>query len=270
MSFCTSCGANLDPAARFCTSCGKPVLAPPAAPIAAVPAPAPAQPAVALPPDIPLGERSNSLNPDAAAPATNTAAPAVAPIYSAPAVPAAAPIYSAPAVPAATTGGGGAAKVIIIVVVILVGLALLASVAGLLGFRYLARKMRVETSGDRAKVTTPFGTVTTGDAAETARNLGVEVYPGARPLPGGAAVNFGGIKTAAAEFQTPDTPYQVQSWYRARYPRSEINVSDQNQHTMVFSTSKGMVTINIEPRDNMTHIQISQVGGTGSGEQEPK
>jgi len=262
MSFCTSCGANLDPAARFCTSCGQPVLAPPAAPMAVVPVSA--QPAIPAPAEV-IGEPSNSLNSDTAGPVVNAAAPALAPVYSAPA----APVYAAPAAPA-TTGGGGAAKVILIVIVILVGLALLASVAGLLGFRYFARKMRVETSGDRAKVTTPFGTVITGDAAETARNLGVEVYPGARPLPGGASVNFAGIRTAAAEFQTPDTPDQVQSWYRSRYPRSEINVSDQSQHTMVFSTSKGMVTINIEPRDNMTHIQISQVGGTGSGAQEPK
>ncbi len=249
MSFCTACGANLDPTARFCTSCGQPVQKPTAAAPAASPA-APSTPAA-------------PAEPAASAPPV-AAAPVAAPLYTAPAPSA----YSAPA-PAATSGGG-AAKVILIVIVILVGLALLASIAGVLGFRYFARKMRVETSGDRAKVTTPFGTVTTGDAAETARQLGVEVYPGARPLPGGAAVNFGGFKTAAAEFQTPDTPDQVQTWYRARYPRSEINVSDQNQHTMVFSTSKGMVTINMEPRDNGTHIQISQVGGAGGGEQEPK
>jgi hypothetical protein len=242
MAFCTSCGANLDPSTRFCTACGQPVLTPTAAPVAAAAPLEPASVAQATP--------ARAPEPASAAPAT--------------------PTYYYPPAATTTKGGGGAMKVILIVIVILVGLAILASAVALLGFRYLARKSRVETSGDRAKVTTPFGTVTAGDAGETARNLGVEIYPGARPLPGGASVNFGGFKTAAAEFQTPDTPDQVQSWYGARYPRSQINVSDQNQHTMVFSTSKGMVTINIEPRDNMTHIQISQVGGTGSGDQEPK
>jgi hypothetical protein len=169
-----------------------------------------------------------------------------------------------------TTGGSGVAKVIIIVVVILLGLALLAGVAGILGIRYIAHRVKVDTSGDRARVSTPFGTVVAGDAAETARSLGVDVYPGARPLPGGATVNLGNFHTAAAEFQTPDSPEQVASWYRSHYPRSQINVADQNESTMVFSTSKGMVTIAIQARGNMTHIAMSSVAGANTSGQEPK
>jgi hypothetical protein len=200
--------------------------------------------------------------------ATGSPAAPPAPVSAAPAP--AAPYGSAPVSTTTTPGGSGVAKVIIIVVVILLGLSLLAGVAGILGFRYIARRVKVDTNGERAKVTTPFGTVIAGDAAETARNLGVDVYPGARPLPGGASVNVGNFHTSAAEFQTPDSPDQVASWYRSRYPRSQINVADQNERTMVFSTSKGMVTIAIQARDNATHIAISSVAGANTSDQEPK
>jgi hypothetical protein len=158
---------------------------------------------------------------------------------------------------------GGALKVILIVFAVIVGLVVLCGAVIGFGVWRLASRSHIEADKNGARVETPFGTVESNtDTTAALRKLGVDVYPGARPLPGSAAVNFGGMSTVTGEFETPDSPDLVEAFYKARFPRSNINVSDQNQRTMVFSTNKGMMTIVIEPRGNLTHILISNVGGT--------
>jgi hypothetical protein len=125
------------------------------------------------------------------------------------------------------------------------------------------RNTRIEAGNDQARVVTPFGTVESNtNMAEALKKLGVDIYPGARQLPGGAAVSMGAMSTVTAQFETPDSPDLVEAFYKARFPRSNINVNDRNQRTLVFAApQKGMMTIVIEPRGNMTHITISNVGG---------
>jgi hypothetical protein len=177
-----------------------------------------------------------------------------------------APAASAP------PSGGGALKVILIVIAVIVGIVVLGGAVIGFGVWRIASRSHIEAGKDRARIETPLGTVESNtDTTATLKKMGVDVYPGARPLPGSAAVNFGGMNTVTAQFETPDSADLVEAFYKARFPRSNINVSDPNQRTMVFATpNKGMITIVIEPRGNMTHIVISNVGGLKPETTEPQ
>jgi len=177
------------------------------------------------------------------------------------------------AAPAATPAqGGGALKAILIVVAIIIGVIVLGGAVIGFGAWRLMRSTHVEAGKDGARIETPFGTVESNTNATAAlRKLGVDVYPGARPLPGAAVVSMGSMSTVTAQFETPDSPDLVEAFYKARFPRSNINVSDQNQRTLVFTTAeKGMMTIVIEAQGNMTHITISNVGGGKAATSEPQ
>jgi len=183
-------------------------------------------------------------------------------------------VKPAPVTPATTASpsGGGALKVILIVVAIIIGVIVLGGAVIGFGVWRIASRSHVEAGKNGARIETPFGTVESNtDTSAALRKLGIDVYPGARPLPGGAAVSMGSMSTVTAQFETPDSPDLVESFYKARFPRSNINVSDQNQRTMVFVTpEKGMMNIVIEPQGNMTHITISNVAGAKGVSTEPQ
>lgn len=185
---------------------------------------------------------------------------------------AARPAMAAASAAGAPASGGGALKVILIVIAVIIGVIVLGGAVIGFGVWRLASRSHIEAGKDGARIETPFGTVESNtNTTEALRKLGVDVYPGARPLPGGAAVSMGAMSTVTGQFETPDSPDLVEAFYKARFPRSNINVSDQNQRTMVFATpGKGMMTIVIEPQGNMTHITISNVGGGKAAPSEPQ
>jgi hypothetical protein len=174
------------------------------------------------------------------------------------AVPAAA-VASAPATPAQSN----ALKVILIVVAIVVGLSILAiGTATFIGWR-VARHTRVEQNGGKVRVETPFGTVESNDNSdEAARNLGIDIYPGARARKSSAAnVTMGAMHTVAAEFETDDPPERVADFYKRKLPHANIAVSDEKQYTIISHDKKNMFTINIEPQDGKTLIHIANISG---------
>lgn len=185
---------------------------------------------------------------------------------------AAKPATAAPPPAATPASGGGAPKAILIVVAIIIGVIVLGGAVIGFGVWRIASKTHVEAGKNGARIETPFGTVESNtDTTAALRKLGIDVYPGARALPGGAAVSMGAMSTVTAQFETPDSPDLVEAFYKARFPRSNINVSDQNQRTMVFVTpGKGMMNIVIEPRGNMTHITISNVAGVNGAPAQPQ
>src|SRR5580704_712158 len=95
------------------------------------------------------------------------------------AAPAPAPPASVQAPPPAQ-GGSNALKIVLIVIAVIViigglGIAVLTMV-GL----HIAKNSRMRQEGDHVKVETPFGTVESSkDPEEAAKNLGVDIYPGA-------------------------------------------------------------------------------------------
>jgi hypothetical protein len=187
----------------------------------------------------------------------STPAPAATPAAATPAAPG--PVAAAPA--PAPTGGSSALKIILIIVAIIVVLGIL-SVAGVSYFVYhVARSARVHQQGDNVKVETPFGTVETSqDSAKVAKDLGVEIYPGAQPQKNGnSTASFGSIHTVTGAFTTSDSLDKVCDFYKAKFPNAMTTTSDQNRCAIVSNDQNNMITINIEAAGNTTKLQITNV-----------
>ena len=169
------------------------------------------------------------------------------------------PVVTAPPVPAA--GGGGALKVILIVVAIVVFVGILGvASAGFVAWR-IAHRTHVRQHGDDVSVETPFGSVeATKDAGEAARNVGVELYPGAEVMKQGAAsATFGGMHTASLRAESSDSVDKVSSFYKAKFPDAMVTSSDSGRCNIVANDHKSMITINIEAEGDKTRIQITNV-----------
>ena len=179
------------------------------------------------------------------------------------AVAAAGPSAPAAATPsaAAPTGGSSALKIILIVVAVIVGIGILGvATVGIVGYR-IAKSAHVRQEGGHVKVETPFGNVETSqDPQQAAKDLGVDVYPGAEVQKNGASsATFGAIHTVAANFESSDSVDKVCSFYKSRFPNAMVTTSDQNRCTIVSNDQKNMVTINIEPNGDASKFQITNV-----------
>src|ERR1700693_3890955 len=171
-----------------------------------------------------------------------------------------------PAATPAQSSGGGALKAILIVVgvIVLVGILGLASLA-FFALR-VAHRTRVRHDGDNVKVETPFGTVeTTKDPQDAARNLGVDLYPGAQVMKeGSVSMTFGNVHTAALTFETSDSVDKVCSFYKLKFPNAMVVSSDDNQCNIVSNDQKNMITIHAKTENGKTKIVISNVSRSAS------
>ncbi len=175
-----------------------------------------------------------------------------------------APVASSPAIsagPAAPKTGGSAVKIILVVVGVLVIFGILGvATLAIIGV-HIARRTHVSQDGNRVKVETPFGSVDTNkDPQQVAKDLGVDIYPGAQAEPNGSAIaTFAGVRTAAASFISSDSLDKVCDFYRSRFPNATSSTSSQNHCSIVSGNQGNIVTITIEPRGSSTKIQISSV-----------
>lgn len=161
----------------------------------------------------------------------------------------------------APTGGSSALKIILIVVAVIVGIGILGiATVGIVGYR-IAKSAHVRQEGDHVKVETPFGNVETSkDPEQAAKDLGVDVYPGAEVQKNGASsATFGAIHTVTANFESSDPVDKVCSFYKSRFPNAMATTSDQNRCNIVSNDQKNMVTINIEPNGDASKFQITNV-----------
>ncbi|MGA8342215.1 MAG: zinc ribbon domain-containing protein [Candidatus Sulfotelmatobacter sp.] len=173
---------------------------------------------------------------------------------------------TAPPPAPAPTGGGSALKVILIVVAVIVGIGILGiATVGIIGYR-IAKSSHVSQNGDHVKVETPFGSVETSkDPDQAAKDLGVDLYPGAQVQRNGASsAAFGGIRTVTAMFETSDAPDKVCSFYKSRFPGAMVTTSDQNHCTIVSNNQKNMITVNIQASGDTTKLQITNVSKKSS------
>jgi hypothetical protein len=164
------------------------------------------------------------------------------------------------------TGGSSALKVILIVVAVIVGIGILGvATVGIIGYR-IAKSSHVTQNGDHVKVDTPFGTVETSkDPEQAAKELGVDVYPGAEVQRNGASsVSMGNMRTATALFETSDAADKVCSFYKSRFPGAMVTTSEPNHCTIVSNNQKNMITINVEARGDNTKLQITNVSKKSS------
>jgi zinc-ribbon domain len=157
------------------------------------------------------------------------------------------------------------------IILIIVGVIVLFGVLGIgaltfVGYR-LARSSHVTQNGDHVKVETPFGTVESSkDPEQAAKDLGIDIYPGAEvQKAGSASATFGGIHTVTANFKSSDSADKVCRFYRSKLPSANVTTSDQNRCTMVSNVPPNMVTINVEPDGDGSKFMISSVSKkTGS------
>jgi hypothetical protein len=180
--------------------------------------------------------------------------------------PAAGVTSTAPPPAPAPTGGSSALKIILIVVAVIVGIGILGvATVGIIGYR-IARTSHVTQEGDHVRVQTPFGSVETSkDPEQAAKDLGIEVYPGAEVQKNGASsASFGGIHTVTAMFESGDAVDKICSFYKTKFPGAMVTTSDRNRCTIVSNDQKNMITINIEARGDTTKLQITNVSKKSS------
>lgn len=168
--------------------------------------------------------------------------------------------------PAAPPAGSSALKIILIVLAVVVGLGLLSMGTCAFLVHRAINGMHVREQNGNVHVETPFGTVdSTQDPNEAARNVGVDLYPGATVAKGGSAnVTFGGMHTAAVELDTSDPASAVNDFYKSKFPGAMMSAQG-DRYTIVAGDKNNMTTISIEPRDGKTRIHIARVTGKAAG-----
>jgi flagellar basal body-associated protein FliL len=167
---------------------------------------------------------------------------------------------TAPSASAASPQGSGALKIILIVVAVIFALGIL----GIGTLTFIVRRVahtHMDKRDNNVRVETPFGTVqSTNNPDEAARNIGIDLYPGARVLKGNSAA-IGGMHTVQAEFESDDSPAKVMAFYASQLPQANVTTKDQNRYTIVSTDKKNLITINIEPEGSKTRIAIANVSG---------
>jgi len=163
-------------------------------------------------------------------------------------------------------GGSSALKIILIVVAVIVGIGIL-GVASVGFFAYrVAKSAHVHQEGDHVKVETPFGNVESSkDPEQAAKDLGIDIYPGAEVQRNGAtSATFMGVHTATAMFESTDSLDKVCAFYKSKFPNAMSTTADQNVCTIVSNDHKNMVTVKIESNGDGSKFQITNVTKPGS------
>jgi hypothetical protein len=173
----------------------------------------------------------------------------------------AAPLAATPAPGATPTPKSSALKVILIVGGAVLGIVIICAASLAFIVYRVATHSHITQNGDNVKVETPFGSVeTTKDPAVAAKNLGVDVYPGAEVQRNGAAsATIGGIHTVAASFESPDSPDKICKFYESKFPNATVKTSDAYQCTIVSTDQKNVISINVASHGGNTQFQISNV-----------
>ena len=172
----------------------------------------------------------------------------------APSTPTATPTQAAPQ-------GSNALKVVLIVVGAVIVIGVLAVGAITFVGLHIAKRSRIHEEGDHVKVETPFGTVeSTKDPEQAAKNLGIDIYPGAEVQKDGASSSvFGNIRTVSVNFESSDSVDKVCTFYKARFPNANVSTSQENHCTIVSTAPPNVTTINVESRGSGAKFQISTV-----------
>ena len=172
-------------------------------------------------------------------------------------------VTATPAAPAgqAPRQSSSALKIILIIVAVIVVLGILA--VGTFGFFVwrVAKHAHVRQEGNNVKVETPFGSAeTTQNPEEAARDLGVEIYPGAQvERQGATTATFMGIHTATARFDSSDSLDKVSSFYKSKFPNAMVSTCDEQRCNIITSDQWNTITINMEADGSGTKIQISNM-----------
>jgi hypothetical protein len=119
----------------------------------------------------------------------------------------------------------------------------------------VAKNAHVTQEGDHVKVDTPFGTVETSkDPAQAAKDLGVDLYPGAQAQKTGTAnMTFGNVHTVTASFESSDPVDKICDFYKSRLP----NATKTSRIRIIAASSPAT-------RRKYDHQSTSRASGTTS------
>jgi hypothetical protein len=167
----------------------------------------------------------------------------------------------APMAPPPSTGGSSALKIILIIIAVIVGIGLLGMVTCGIVLHRIAKSAHVSQNGDNVKVETPFGSVETNkDPVQAAKDLGVDIYPGAVPQKNGtASMSFGSMHTVTGTFETTDSGEKVCDFYKSKLPAGTTTSSDPNRCNIISGDQQNMITINVQPSGDATRFVIANV-----------
>ncbi len=181
-------------------------------------------------------------------------------VAAAPGTPISAPRPVPPAAPS-SGGSSSALKIILIIVAVIVFIGILGMVTCGIVVHRIAKSAHVSQNGDSVKVESPFGNIeTSSDPAKVAKDLGVDIYPGAELQKNGTAtVTFGSIHTVTASFTSSDSLDKVCDFYRSRFANAMTSSSDSNHCNFVSNDQKNMITVNVQSSSDGTKVQISNV-----------
>jgi hypothetical protein len=169
-------------------------------------------------------------------------------------------VVAQPAVPPAT-GGSSVLKIVLIIIAVIVVVGVL--IVGAFSFFVyrVAKSAHVSQQGDHVKVESPFGSLESSkDPEQAAKDLGVDIYPGAEVQKNGASsTSFGSLRTVTAVFESNDALDKICTFYKTKYPNAVVSNSEQNHCTIVSNNRGNMITINIEGNGDTNKIQITTV-----------
>jgi hypothetical protein len=171
------------------------------------------------------------------------------------------PTLTATPAPPPSSGTSSALKIILVVVGAIVLLGVLGLVTVGVVVHKMVRNSHVTQNGEHVKVETPFGTVESSkDPEQAAKELGIDIYPGAQVQKNGAAsTTFGGMHTVTASFESSDSVDNVCTFYKAKFPAASATTSDQRRCTIVSNAPPNMVTINVESGGAGSTFSITSV-----------
>ena len=163
--------------------------------------------------------------------------------------------------PPPSSGSSSTLKIILIVIGVVVLIGILGMVTCGVVLHRAFKNAKVSQNGDNVKVETPFGSVESSkDPEKVAKDLGMDIYPGAEIQRNGAATaTFGGIHTVTANFESSDSVDKVCTFYKSRFPAANVTSSDQNRCTIVSNNPPNSVSINIESNGDGSKFQITSV-----------
>jgi hypothetical protein len=163
--------------------------------------------------------------------------------------------------PPPSKGSSSALRIILLIVGAVVLISILGMVTCGIVLHRAMKNARFSRSGDNVKVETPFGSMETSqDTDKIAKDLGIDIYPGAEmQKAGSASVTFGSRHTVTGTFESSDSADKVCTFYRSKFPSANVTSSNEGRCSIISSAPPNMVTISIEPRGDGAKFVIMSV-----------
>jgi hypothetical protein len=167
--------------------------------------------------------------------------------------------------PPPTTSGNTVLKVVLIVVGVFVLLGVI--VAGVIGIGvYKVAKSVHKNSSGNVSISTPGGTITTGQSANvTAADLGVDLYPGATTGEGSMNMKTPNGSMVTAVYLSPDASDKIVAFYKEKLG-DQASIVQTSNGTVLSAGQKDRdnVVITITTEGSSSKIAIVHVTNTKS------